>query len=252
MTTAYSAFFSSGLLAPHHDFTSNMNPSMSYYDVPIASPARPSSPMPIPGDSEIEDDTEGMDVDNESRTRRTRKSATPTPGPITSSISTSSSSSTTGSNTHVANAPRPRLRRRKSSLTVASSPMNAIKSPARTAGAALQLQRHLASPVRSRSGSLNLGAGMFGAEEGTGNVASEGTSLIGRMRSGSVGAALRFVALSSQDRHMSSRTLLNSAPADLSVAPLRRPFLPPPHLRQCLSRLYHPPRLLILTTTRPA
>ncbi|KAF9465659.1 hypothetical protein BDZ94DRAFT_1253619 [Collybia nuda] len=71
--------------------------------------------------------------------------------------------------------------------------MNAIRSPARTAGAALQLQMHLPSPPRSRSGSLSTTAPTqdpYG-NIGIGNLASEGTSLVGRMRSGSVGGALR-------------------------------------------------------------
>ncbi|KAG6891122.1 hypothetical protein C0992_010416 [Termitomyces sp. T32_za158] len=76
-----------------------------------------------------------------------------------------------------------RHRKRRSSLTIATSPMNAIRSPQRNATAALQLQKHLPSPSRSRSGSLSA--------TGANNIASQGTSLVGRMRSGSIGAALR-------------------------------------------------------------
>jgi len=74
----------------------------------------------------------------------------------------------------------PCLRRHSSSLTQATSPMNAIRSPTRTAGS--ELHHHLqivpTSTERSRSGSLSLagdamGAGMYGS------------SLVGWMRSGS-------------------------------------------------------------------
>jgi hypothetical protein len=156
---AYSAFFSSGLLAPHHPASPT-----NYYDAP--SPARPSSP-PIPDDSDIEVDTE--------------REETPTPDvpsflpPITTQS-------------------RPRLRKRRSSITLGTSPMNAIRSPSRTAGAALQLQLHLpTSPSRSRSSSLSNATttnqtDLYGGVGiGMGNVASEDTSLVGRMRSGSMG-----------------------------------------------------------------
>ncbi|KAG5643935.1 hypothetical protein DXG03_009345 [Asterophora parasitica] len=170
--TTYSAFFSSGLLAPHHASYAgygHLNTD-SYTDYDGPSPATSSSPLP---DSDIESERD-RDI---------------TPTPDASSPSTFSSGSHTTSTTIQ---PQPRLRRRRSSLKVGTSPMNSIRSPTRNAGAALQLQMHLPNPARSRSGSLSTTAqtDLYG-NIGMGNVASEGTSLVGRMRSGSVGAVLR-------------------------------------------------------------
>lgn len=144
--------------------------------------------MPIPDDSDVEFGLD-MDVDRDATPTQTHR------GTLTS---------TSQSQNHVL--PRqqsqPRLRKRRSSITLAASPMNAIRSPARTAGAALHLQRHLPPPPpggfggsRSRSGSLvqagelALGLGLGGND--VRNVACESTSLVGRMRSGSVGGLLR-------------------------------------------------------------
>ncbi|KAG6864287.1 hypothetical protein C0991_010807 [Blastosporella zonata] len=163
--TTYSAFFSSGLLAPRHA-------AYPYPDAP--SPISPSSPL---SDSDAE-----LDIDRE---------LTPTPD----TIQRSAASATT---TSIAT-PQPRLRKRRSSLTLGTSGMNAIRSPTRTAGAALQLQMHLASPSRSRSGSLSKTSTTAGSDVyhniGMGNIASEGTSLVGRMRSGSVGAVANLNAV---------------------------------------------------------
>ncbi|KAF5379444.1 hypothetical protein D9615_006566 [Tricholomella constricta] len=174
--TTYSAFFSSGLLAPHHASFSGYGQlnADSYPDYDASSPATPSSPLP---DSDIE-----VERDREI-----------TPTPDAPSRSMSSSSSNSSANPCTTQAP-PRLRRRRSSLTVGTSPMNSIRSPTRTAGAALQLQMHLPNPTRSRSGSLSASTSqtdMYGKVGKSSNVASEGTSLVGRMRSGSVGTVLR-------------------------------------------------------------
>lgn len=146
--TTYSAFFSSGLLASR-----NAADSSSDYDP--YSPTLLASPL---SDSDIEPDTD--------------RENTPTPENVPRTALTPAVS-------------QRRLRKRRSSLTIGTSPMHAIRSPQRNAGAALQLQMHLPSPSRSRSGSLNA--------TGTNNIASQSTSLVGRMRSGSVGAALRWV-----------------------------------------------------------
>ncbi|KAG6864403.1 hypothetical protein C0993_008927, partial [Termitomyces sp. T159_Od127] len=144
--TTYSAFFSSGLLAPRHaaDAPCDYDPS---------SPTLSASPL---SDSDIEPDTDRENTPTPENVPRTA------PGP--------------------ANSQR-RLRKRRSSLTIGTSPMNAIRSPQRNASAALQLQMHLPSPPRSRSGSFSTA--------GTNNIASQSTSLVGRMRSGSIGAAIR-------------------------------------------------------------
>ncbi|RDB27694.1 hypothetical protein Hypma_003270 [Hypsizygus marmoreus] len=177
MTTTYSAFFSSGLLAPQN--LSLSVPTYTPYDgYDAPSPATPSSPLP---DSDIE-----LDGDREN---------TPTPESLAHSHFDSRSASTT-SNTNT----RPRLRKRRSSLTVGTNPITSIRSPTRNAGAALQLQMHLptvASPSRSRSGSLsqtlnqNQNLNHNENEVYARGVATEATSLVGRMRSGSVGGALR-------------------------------------------------------------
>ena len=203
--TTYSAFFSSGLLAPHHAYFTSSSPrtptkqrAESYLSpMPTPSPARPSSPMPIPDDSDVELAFD-MDVDQKEKDRD--NDATPT----------QSQRGTLTSSSHILpkqqhQQPQPRLRKRRSSITLAASPMNAIRSPARTAGAALQLQRHLPPPppgglgARSRSGSLAQ-AGELGLDVVAGNdmrnVARESTSLLGRMRSGSVGGLLRYLSFS--------------------------------------------------------
>ena len=197
--TTYSAFFSSGLLAPHHAYFTSAFPRTPTkqraegYLSPMTtpSPACPSSPMPIPDDSDVElafdmdIDQKGKDGDNDATPTQTHKG-------------------TLMSSSHFLpkqQQPQPRLRKRRSSITLAASPMNAIRSPARTAGAALQLQRHLPPPppvglgARSRSGSLaqagELGLDVVGGNDMR-NVARESTSLLGRMRSGSVGGLLRY------------------------------------------------------------
>ncbi|KAG6810834.1 hypothetical protein H0H92_010128 [Tricholoma furcatifolium] len=142
-----------------------------FYDAP--SPISPNAPLP-------DSDTE-MDRD-----------ITPTPDTVRA-------------------ASQPRLRKRRSSLTIGTSPMNAIRSPARTAGAALQLQMHLPNPSRSRSGSLSITGAAIA------NIASETTSLVGRMRSGSVSMGLR-------PRRGVRRLASVPAPAPPPTAPL--PALP--------------------------
>lgn len=176
--TTYSTFFSSGLLAATRHASFDSYDSYAGFEDPC--PLSPSSPLP---DSDIE-------IDGDRISTRT---------PVTTSHSFINSSTT--------NPPRPRLRKRKSSLTVGCSPMNAIRSPARNAGVAFQLQMH----PRSRSGSVTnapttdldpnskysiaVGLGIR-----TSNLASEGTSLVGRMRSGSVGGAFRWVTFLSKQR----------------------------------------------------
>lgn len=152
--TTYSDFFSSGLLAGPHMYN-NKNHSF------------PTSPSPsLLSVTDDLDDTSDIELD---------RSTTPTP--------------------HQAQAqpqPQPRLRRRRSSLTVGTSAMNLIKSPSRAAGNALNLQRHLiASPGRSRSGSASSVMSIGEEPLRNGNIASESTSLLGRMRSGSVGSVLK-------------------------------------------------------------
>jgi hypothetical protein len=79
-------------------------------------------------------------------------------------------------------AERPKLRRRRSSLTVNTSPLVQLKGSYRGAAAAVQRQN------RSRSGSVN----DFSQPRSIG-FASEENNPIGRLRSGSVGNSLRCV-----------------------------------------------------------
>ncbi|KAJ3997336.1 hypothetical protein F5050DRAFT_1553074, partial [Lentinula boryana] len=142
--TTYSAFFSSGLLAAPH-----MYPSHSVYNNHIPSHGDP-SPSRV---SDALDDTSDLELD---------RSTTPTPTSVEGQATS----------THQA---QHYIRRRRSSLTIGTSPMNIIKSPSRAAGTALQLQRHLlTSPGRSRSGSTSSVVSI--GEEVNTNIASESTT----------------------------------------------------------------------------
>ncbi|KAF8159198.1 hypothetical protein B0H34DRAFT_796487 [Crassisporium funariophilum] len=208
----YSPFFSSGLLAPHTP-RKNLNASSSWDDCSDAIlPSQPSSPMSILDDSLMEIDMTQFIHDN------SRRSATPTPQttPMQSPQAVKAKTATP-QQTLMA----PRLRRRRSSLTQATSPMNAIRSPARTAGNALHLQRQLcttagpASP-RARSGSVSSGEGMATSRYGNISVASDSTSLIGRLRSGSVGSP---PAAPVAFRHRRGVRRLHTAPLSAPAAP---------------------------------
>lgn len=168
---SYSAFFSSGLLAPQLVYKPSTMDSDTifndYYDSP---------PSPLPAFDDV------SDVEME-------RSITPTSSSpmLASSSQTTAFPTTSTSQAAPVQAAMPRTRKRRSSLTVATSPViNSIKSPTRSAGTALQFQRFLqASPSRTRSGSVG--------GESFNNTATEQTSLMGRMRSGSVGTVLRYV-----------------------------------------------------------
>ncbi|KAN0088315.1 hypothetical protein V8E55_005372 [Tylopilus felleus] len=115
----YSAFFSSGLLAPRV--------------ARCTTPVLPSSPMAIP--------TSPVDpVDRQ-------LSLTPTsPGPASPCPKALEAPT---------NSERPRMRRRRSSININTSPMSLIKSPIRNAGAALQ-RTGLMSPTRHRAASVGI------------------------------------------------------------------------------------------------
>ncbi|KAJ7623537.1 hypothetical protein FB45DRAFT_108491 [Roridomyces roridus] len=108
----------------------------------------------------------------------------------------------------------PRPRKRRSSLTASASPMSAVKlakSPSRSAGNAWYVANVAVphSPARSRSGSLN--------------VASEDTSMLGRMRSGSIGSRIR-----------TKKPLTNKRPVALLFAATQpAPSAPLPPLPLC-------------------
>ncbi|KAM6497479.1 hypothetical protein JOM56_007952 [Amanita muscaria] len=114
-----------------------------------------------------------------------------------------------------------KLRRRRSSLAGASSPKSAIKSASRSAGHALELQKHLmGSPLRARSSSVSLIAAatdmmMTGGVGGSNIFIPEQNNFIGRLRSGSI-SSLRRKPL---------RRASMQPPAPPPTAPL--PELPP-------------------------
>ena len=179
----YSAFFSSGLLAQHTTPQKKVNNSESFsWDATFDhSPSRPSSPIPIP-------DGSLMDIDMASY--NDRRSITPTPQtrtPIQSPQPVKVQQATSQQQQ-----PPTKLRKRRSSLTLATSPMNTIRSPSRAANNALHLQRQLFGPVvsssRSRSGSLS-GEDATASRFSSAGVASTETSLGGRLRSGSFGCS---------------------------------------------------------------
>ena len=178
----YSAFFSSGLLAQHTPQKKKVNSSFSWDATLDQSPSRPSSPIPIPDESL-------MDIDMASY--NDRRSITPTPltkmpMPSPQPVKIQAMSQ--------AQSQQPKLRKRRSSLTLATSPMNTIRSPTRAANNALHLQRQLFSAIgpassRSRSGSLS-GEDTTASRFSNAGVASNETSLGGRLRSGSFGCTL--------------------------------------------------------------
>lgn len=115
----YSAFFSSGLLAPRI--------------ARCTTPVLPSSPMAI--------STSPVDpVDRQ-------LSVTPTPPGQISPCPKAPEAYT--------NAERPRMRRRRSSINIGANPMALIKSPVRNAGAALQRTGFM-SPTRHRATSVGM------------------------------------------------------------------------------------------------
>ncbi|KAK2467688.1 hypothetical protein APHAL10511_000282 [Amanita phalloides] len=214
--TAYSSFFSSGLLAPPATIYSRKALPIHGFDdedtvdacqrMTGLSPAAPSSPMAIPDDSDMET---GFKVPN--------RVAIPTPEPRPRTLSSLSGndimlsncdSSATKSDMEIAGAnaasspgsnfgksmsrslsPPPngrRLRKRRSSLAGATSPLNGIKSPSRSIGHALELQMHLlGSPTMARGSGVSLAAVATDIMLPGGNGAEQNRSLA-RLRSGSM------------------------------------------------------------------
>ncbi|KIM39519.1 hypothetical protein M413DRAFT_192538 [Hebeloma cylindrosporum] len=179
---SYSSFFSSGLLAPHtprllHRRDTVNSSDFSDYDADDSfSPSSPDDSMMDvdmsefvastlrnphrQNESERRSATPTLSKEQEGQTTPMQQSPQSMKGGVATSSSASSSTTTTTTTT------QPRLRRRRSSLTQATSPMNAIRSPARSAAAA----------ARSRSGSLSLAGAVDAMGAGT---------YAGRMRSGS-------------------------------------------------------------------
>lgn len=182
--TSYSPFFSSGLLAQH---TAGSNKRRGTFNSDISepwdsdddgnstayasSPSRPSSPAAFQDVSVVD-----IEMGEFVTTPNARRSATPTPQ---FSTPVQAPKPTAQSGPKAVLQPVPRLRRRRSSLTQGTSPMVSIRSPARSAVNAMHLQKQLPLVSRSRSGSVGSEAlGML-------SIATETTSMVGRMRSGS-------------------------------------------------------------------
>ncbi|KAF9650433.1 hypothetical protein BDM02DRAFT_1438178 [Thelephora ganbajun] len=168
---SYSSFFSSGLSAIQH-LTPPPSPTQ---------PVRPDSPI-VPLTPAREAPTDITDQDS------TPAAANPSQG---------------------SGAERPKLRKRRSSLTVHTSPLVQLKGSYRGVTTATQRQS------RSRSGSIN----DFSQPRSTG-LTTEENKIIGRLRSGSVGNSLR------------SRRIIRGArpPPSTPLPPL--PTVPPsaPHI----------------------
>ncbi|KAF8196796.1 hypothetical protein K438DRAFT_1967799 [Mycena galopus ATCC 62051] len=113
-----------------------------------------------------------------------------------------------------AQSPRSPSRKRRSSITSMASPISSVKlakSPARAAGNAWHIAHVAATSPRSRSGSL------------VQNVACEDNSMLGRIRSGSIGTRLR-----------GRKPLTNRRPIALLFAPTPPPPTAPlPALPLC-------------------
>ncbi|KAI0705102.1 hypothetical protein C8T65DRAFT_830646 [Cerioporus squamosus] len=170
-TLGYSSFFSSGLLAP--------NPGRAQTPRP-PSPTTPRAAFA----SLVPDD-------------KTPTGASATPSASGSGSSSFADESQVLPSISVASADdsRPRLRRRRSSLAGAASPLSAVKSSGSIRQAAASAQRNL----RTRSGS---DASILSTASGTSIIAglvdpaptgttSKPSGIMGRLRSGSVGTALR-------------------------------------------------------------
>ncbi|GJE84675.1 hypothetical protein PsYK624_007510 [Phanerochaete sordida] len=129
------------------------------------------------------------------------------------------------------NGDRPRMRRRRSSMGLSSSPVTPLKGTPPSRAATVHLQRQsmpmgvlgVASPARSRSGSItesiSFTRSAMSSISATSDPAKAG-SLLSRMRSGSVGNALR-----SNSRR---RKPNNQTPAP---PPPNAPLPAPPQLR---------------------
>jgi hypothetical protein len=172
--SGYSSIFSSGLLATPRpnvfsDYADHSTPSQSYGPV---------------------------NVDSDPDTTPTKLNTLPTPSSeevmdyfIPRSRASSNASVTSSLNG------APRLRRRRSSLSVATNGLGAVKSPQRNAGIALQrsalMGMGMGTGVRPSSGSTDVGpTGIPRADEGS-YVSAPSRSVGGRSRSGSTGGTMR-------------------------------------------------------------
>jgi len=183
MPTTYSEFFSSGLLALSRAHNKTHSPPSPAF---LSSPDVTQAPFSMDQDSDVENLDITLDV-NSARTS------------IPTADNGRSRSECVGSTRQ--HAQRPRLRKRRSSITVSTSPMNMIKSPQRNASNALLLQQRLpqtGSLDCSCSGNLgSLGLDQLSTTAGRSDDSSFASQSLARMRSGSVGSSTlpRYVLL---------------------------------------------------------
>lgn len=186
-TLGYSSLFSSGLLAPEFE---------------TYSPSRPQTPDPSTPRSRT------ISIDDTTPTAPTQAL------PATPSSNNTLPSLVVRENVDVSMSPtiaeRPRMRRRRSSLGLSASPVATIKCNTNSArvSASIHIQRQslsmagVGSPGRPRAGSVaETGVLLSRAAISIGtNDATVGNSLMGRLRSGSLGTILRFVEFPPHDR----------------------------------------------------
>ena len=162
--SGYSSIFSSGLLATprpsnYSDYTDCFTPD-SPINVDSDSDVTPTklNTLPIPSSEEV--------INYFIPRSRASSNASVTPSVLTGA---------------------PRLRRRRSSLSIASNGLGAVKSPQRNAGVALQRSTLMGPGSRAHSGSIDVGpTGLPRADE-EGYVLAPSRTNGGRSRSGSTG-----------------------------------------------------------------
>jgi len=174
MVTTYSDFFSSGLHAPSHAHNNTHPPSP---------PGLPSSPgmTQSPFSTSIDEDSDVENLDFVLDLNSARGGGRSRSGSVASARH---------------HAQRPRLRKRRSSLTVSTSPIKMIKSPQRNASNALLLQQRLpaGSLGCSCSGSLSFFSlsGLLTAADMSDSTSIASQNLRDRTRSGGVGSSNMF------------------------------------------------------------
>ncbi|KAI0346754.1 hypothetical protein BDW22DRAFT_456179 [Trametopsis cervina] len=177
-TLGYSSFFSSGLLATESDAAHGSRPHT------------PDPSTPRPKTTSLDDTTPTAATHTIPAAAQNAEDVLPI---LAQAIEINDSPSVQASE-------RPRMRRRRSSLGLAASPVAPLKS--NTAGARASISVHVQrqsmgitgmASTRSRSGSI-VDSGMplsRAAMSIAMNDATSGNSIVGRLRSGSVGTALR-------------------------------------------------------------
>ena len=163
--SGYSSIFSSGLLA---------TPRPNNYSDYAADCFTPDSPI-------------NVDSDPDTTPTKLNTLPIPTSEEVMNYFMPRSRASSNASVTSSVLTGAPRLRRRRSSLSIASNGLSAVKSPQRNAGVALQRSTLMGPGARARSGSIDVGpTGMPRADE-EGYVLASSWTVGGHSRSGTTG-----------------------------------------------------------------